>query len=47
MLLDLNEAGSTIIMVTHSPTYADYGTRVMNLFDGEILAENYLEKFHV
>ena len=47
MLLDLNEAGSTIIMVTHSPTYADYGTRVMNLFDGEILTENYLEKFHV
>jgi putative ABC transport system ATP-binding protein len=47
MLLDLNEAGATIIMVTHSPTYADYGTRVMNLFDGEILTENYLEKFHV
>ncbi len=47
MLLDLNEAGSTIIMVTHSPTYADYGTRVMNLFDGQILTENYLEKFHV
>jgi len=47
MLLDLNEAGATIIMVTHSPTYADYGTRVMNLFDGQILTENYLEKFHV
>jgi len=47
MLLDLNEAGATIIMVTHSPTYADYGTRVMHLFDGQILTENYIEKFHV
>jgi len=47
MMLDLNEAGATIIMVTHSPTYADYGTRVMHLFDGQILTENYIEKFHV
>ena len=47
MLLNLNEAGATIIMVTHSPTYADYGTRVMHLFDGQILTENYIEKFHV
>jgi putative ABC transport system ATP-binding protein len=47
MLLDLNESGTTIIMVTHSPTYADYGTRVMHLFDGQILTENYIEKFHV
>ncbi|MFC2139135.1 ABC transporter ATP-binding protein [Bacteroidota bacterium] len=47
MLTSLNEAGTTIIMVTHSPTYAEYGNRVIHLFDGHIVTENYKEKFHV
>jgi len=47
MLLDLNEAGTTIIMVTHSPTYAEYGHRVVHLFDGHIVTENLNGKFHV
>jgi len=47
MLTKLNEAGTTIIMVTHSPTYAEYGNRIIHLFDGHIVTENYKEKFHV
>lgn len=47
MLLDLNESGTTIIMVTHSPTYAEYGNRVVHLFDGHIVTENFNGKFHV
>ena len=47
MLTSLNDAGTTIIMVTHSPTYAEYGNRIIHLFDGHIVTENYKEKFHV
>lgn len=39
-LVDLNEDGTTIVMVTHSPTYADYGRRTINLFDGSIVTED-------
>ena len=47
MLSDLNENGTTIVMVTHSPTYAEYGNRIIHLFDGHIVTENYKEAFHV
>ncbi|MGD0338886.1 MAG: ABC transporter ATP-binding protein [Bacteroidota bacterium] len=47
MLSKLNEAGTTIIMVTHSPAYAEYGNRVVHLFDGHIVTENMKGKFHV
>ena len=47
ILTGLNEAGTTIIMVTHSPTYAEYGNRIIHLFDGHVVTENYKEKFHV
>ena len=47
LLTQLNEAGTTILMVTHSPTYADFGHRVIHLFDGHVVTENYKEKFHV
>ena len=47
LLTQLNESGTTILMVTHSPTYADYGHRVIHLFDGHVVTENYKEKFHV
>jgi len=47
LLSKLNENGATIIMVTHSPSYAEYGNRVVHLFDGHIVAENMKEKFHV
>jgi len=40
MLQALNEAGTTIIMVTHSPAHADYAKRTINLFDGNVVTEN-------
>jgi len=39
MLQTLNGAGSTIVMVTHSPAHADYASRVVNMLDGRILQE--------
>jgi putative ABC transport system ATP-binding protein len=45
MLVDLNEKGTTIVMVTHSPAYADYANRVIHLFDGHIVTENLKEKY--
>jgi len=47
MLLGLNEAGTTVVMVTHSPTYAEYGHRTVHLFDGHIVTENVNGKFHL
>ncbi len=47
MLSKLNENGTTVIMVTHSPANAEYGNRVVHLFDGHIVTENMKEKFHV
>jgi putative ABC transport system ATP-binding protein len=40
MLTELNENGTTIVMVTHSPTYADYARRTIHLFDGHVVTEN-------
>jgi len=39
LLTDLNRAGTTIIMVTHSMRDAGYAHRVINLFDGQIITE--------
>lgn len=39
-LAALNEAGTTIVMVTHSPEYAEYSHRLIHLFDGHIVSEN-------
>lgn len=47
MMLDLNAAGTTVIMVTHSPTYAEYGHRVIHLFDGHVVTENLNGQFHL
>ncbi len=47
LLTSLNQGGTTIVMVTHSPTYAEYGNRIIHLFDGHVVTENYNEKFHV
>lgn len=40
MLQSLNDEGTTIIMVTHSPAHADYARRTINLFDGHVVAES-------
>ena len=36
----LNQAGTTIIIVTHSERDATYAHRVIHLLDGKIVAEN-------
>ena len=43
LLTELNQEGATIVMVTHSLTHANYASRIVNLFDGQIVAENFLE----
>nr|WP_258103888.1 ABC transporter ATP-binding protein [Marinoscillum sp. MHG1-6] len=40
LLTDLNESGTTVVMVTHSPVDAEYAHRVIHLFDGQIVSEN-------
>lgn len=47
LMAQLHEEGTTIIMVTHSPAYAEYAQRVVHLFDGHIVTENIKERFHV
>lgn len=47
VLSQLNEEGTTIIMVTHSPYDANYAHRIINLFDGKVVTENIKEKFHI
>jgi putative ABC transport system ATP-binding protein len=39
MLQALNGEGSTIVMVTHSPSHADYASRVVHMLDGRVLQE--------
>lgn len=40
LLSDLNDNGTTVVMVTHSPVDAEYAHRVIHLFDGQIVSEN-------
>jgi putative ABC transport system ATP-binding protein len=40
LLRSLNNDGTTIIMVTHSPAHADYAHQSVNLFDGHIVTES-------
>jgi len=47
ILGDLHEAGTTIVMVTHSPAYAEYSHRIIHLFDGNIVSENIQKEFKI
>ncbi|MCS7019912.1 MAG: ABC transporter ATP-binding protein [Cytophagales bacterium] len=39
ILSDLNhEQGTTIVMVTHSPQYAEFSQRTIHLFDGQVVS---------
>jgi len=40
LLSELNNNGTTIIMVTHSQRDAEYASRIVRLFDGQIVTEN-------
>ncbi len=40
LLSELNDEGTTIVMVTHSHTDAGCAERILHLFDGKIVSEN-------
>ncbi|WP_242927427.1 ABC transporter ATP-binding protein [Pontibacter vulgaris] len=46
LLSELNERGTTVVMVTHSPSDAEYAHRIVNLFDGQIVTENINSRKH-
>jgi len=47
MLGGLHEQGTTIVMVTHSPAYAEYSHRIIHLFDGHVVSENIQKEFKI
>jgi putative ABC transport system ATP-binding protein len=47
LLGELHENGTTIIMVTHSPAYAEYSHRIIHLFDGQVVSENIQKEFRI
>jgi len=40
LLKELNDEGTTIVMVTHSPSDAEFARRIVHLFDGHVVSEN-------
>jgi putative ABC transport system ATP-binding protein len=42
LLLDVAKAGTTIVMVTHSLTYAGFAQRTVKLLDGRVVSETLL-----
>lgn len=47
LLTELNQEGTTIIMVTHSDHDSHFAHRVVNLFDGQIVTESQNKPFGV
>ncbi|MDN3596007.1 ABC transporter ATP-binding protein [Zunongwangia endophytica] len=45
LLTELNEAGTTIIMVTHSEHDAKYSHRIIRMLDGQKVTENVLAEY--
>ncbi len=41
LLKQLNDAGTTVVMVTHSPYDAGFAHRIINIFDGRVVTENF------
>jgi putative ABC transport system ATP-binding protein len=41
LLVELNAAGTTIVMVTHSAAHADFARRTIHLFDGQVATEQH------
>jgi putative ABC transport system ATP-binding protein len=40
LLIELNGEGTTVVMVTHSHSHAEYAHRIVNLLDGAIVTED-------
>ncbi len=47
LLTELNQEGTTIVMVTHSDRDSHYAHRIINLFDGQIVTESQNKPFAV
>ena len=47
LMQDLHEEGTTIVMVTHSPAYAEHAHRIIHLFDGHVVSENIHKEFKI
>ncbi|WP_109301833.1 ABC transporter ATP-binding protein [Aquimarina sp. AU474] len=47
LLTELNQEGTTIVMVTHSDRDSHYAHRIINLFDGQIVTESQNKPFEV
>lgn len=47
LLASLHEQGTTVIIVTHSPAYAEYSHRIIHLFDGHVVSENIQKEFRI
>ena len=43
LLNQLNDDGTTIIMVTHDQSHADHAARVVHMLDGRVLSENVVD----
>ena len=39
MLQSLNDEGTTVLMVTHTPSHADHARRVVSMIDGQIVGD--------
>jgi putative ABC transport system ATP-binding protein len=39
MLTTLNQQGTTILMVTHSPAHAGRASRILNMLDGRLVSD--------
>ena len=46
LLTELNQEGTSILMVTHSATDANYSKRTIHLFDGELITEQKLKQYN-
>jgi putative ABC transport system ATP-binding protein len=45
ILADLNAAGTTILMVTHSQYCAEFGNRIIRMLDGKVVTENVVKRY--
>jgi len=40
LLTEMNGEGTTVVMVTHSHSHAEYAHRIVNLLDGAVVTES-------
>ncbi len=45
LMADLNAAGTTIVMVTHSQYCAEFANRIVRMLDGQVVTENVVRQF--